>query len=628
MCGIAGAIRSGGETCNAEMSATLEMLHHRGPDHRAQLGHQENGVSTLLGFTRLSIIDLAERANQPMVSPDGHLALVFNGEIYNYRELRQDLARSGWAFRTESDTEVLLAAWSVWGAGCLARLVGMFAFAVHDRKKRTLTCVRDAFGIKPLFYASSKKAFYFASELPALLNLRQERPAVNLQRGYDYLVHGDYDSSESTFVDGVMQLRPGHLLQVNLDRDLSAGGRQWWAPRIERASSLGFAEAADAVRNAFLESIRLHLRSDVPLGVALSGGVDSSAVVCAIRKVEPHAPIQAFSFVARGYAISEESWLDLVGARVSVNVHKVVATEHDLVRDLDDLIRAQGEPFGSTSVYAQYRVFQLASRAGVKVTLGGQGADELLAGYNGYVGYRLLSLCAERRYIDAFRLLRRWKRWPGRSYKLAVLELGRVLFPDRTYAGLRKIGGRDFVPEWLNARLLMESGVQLKEHRQLRRPEFCTRRVVEELASSLQYRGLPSLLRHEDRNAMHFSVESRVPFLTTAFCELLFSLPEHYLISHEGETKSIFRAAMRGIVPDAILDRRDKIGFATPEDHWFKQAAPILRNWLSEAGSVPLLNAKALLKRFDAVMRGHLPFDWQIWRWVNYVRWHAQVIRS
>lgn len=127
---------------------------------------------------------------------------------------------------------------------------------------------------------------------------------------------------------------------------------------------------------------------------------------------------------------------------------------------------------------------------------------------------------------------------------------------------------------------------------------------------------------------MHFSVESRVPFLTTAFCELLFSLPEHYLISHEGETKSIFRAAMRGIVPDAILDRRDKIGFATPEDDWFKQAAPILRNWLSEAGSVPLLNAKALLKRFDAVMRGHLPFDWQIWRWVNYVRWHAQVIRS
>lgn len=628
MCGIAGAIRDGGELCDVKMDATLAMLRHRGPDYRAHLTHQNDGVCVSLGFTRLSIIDLTERANQPMVSPDGRLALVFNGEIYNYRELRQDLTGSDWAFHTESDTEVLLAAWSTWGAACLTKLVGMFAFAVHDRGKRTLTCVRDAFGIKPLFYCSSTKAFYFASELPALLNLRGGKSAVNLQRGYDYLVHGDYDSSDDTFVDGAMQLPPGHLLQLKLDRPLSINRVQWWAPRIEPVSNLGFTEAADAVRHLFLENVRLHLRSDVPIGLALSGGIDSSAIACAARKVEPDAPIQAFSFVARGHVISEEPWLDLVGNRVNARLHKIVASERDLVADLDDLVRAQGEPFGSTSVYAQYRVFQSAKESGVTVTLGGQGADELLAGYNGYIGYRLLSLCSEGRYVDASRLLRKWRRWPGRSYRLALLELGRALFPDRSYAAFRNIGGRNFLPDWLNAGLLRDSCIRLKEERPSRAPEFRKRRVVEELTHSLRYRGLRALLRHEDRNAMRFSVENRVPFLTTRFCELLFSLPEHYLVSDEGETKSIFRAAMRGIVPNEILDRRDKIGFATPESHWIKQAAPTLRNWLADAGSVPLLNVEALLKRFDAALAGRLPLDWQIWRWVNYVRWHALFIRD
>lgn len=627
MCGIVGVIQLGQMPCDTKVSSALTMLHHRGPDHSAQLLHQEHGVCTCLGFTRLSIIDLAERANQPMVSPDGNLALVFNGEIYNYRELRQDLTKAGWVFHSQSDTEVLLAAWSVWREMCLSRLIGMFAFAVHDRKERTITCVRDAFGIKPFFYSLSKEGFYFASELPALLQLKPGRPAANLQRSYDYLVHGDYDSSGSTFVDGVMQLQPGCVLRVSAEPEINGACRKWWEPRVEPVSSLSFSEAADAVRNAFMDNIRLHLRSDVPLGAALSGGIDSSAVVCAMRKVEPEFPIQTFSFVARGYAISEESWVDMVNGHVSAHAHKVVASEEDLLRDLDNMIRAQGEPFGSTSVYAQYRVFQLAKVAGVTVTLDGQGADELLAGYSGYPGYRLLSLLSEQQYAEAFQFARRWKRWPGRSYKLAILELGRALFSDGMYAGMRKAAGRDFIPSWLKAELFTESGVKFNERRKIRAPEHRGRRVVEELAYSLQNRGLPALLRHEDRNAMHFSVESRVPFLTTAFCELLFSLPECYLISNEGETKSVFRAAMRGIVPDEILDRRDKIGFATPEHQWFKRAAPVLRQWLSEADTVPFLNVKLLLQRFDATMSGRLPFSWQIWRWVNYVRWYGYVMQ-
>lgn len=628
MCGIAGVIERGRKPCTARMDSTLRMLRHRGPDHSAQVAHQENEVYTSLGFTRLSIIDLAERANQPMVSTDGGYALVFNGEIYNYRELRVELAKTGWSFRTESDTEVLLAAWSTWGPKCLTELTGMFAFAIHDRIRRTLTCVRDAFGIKPLFYSLSKNGLYFASELPPLLHLRAGKAVVNLQRTYDYLVHGDYDSSDCSFVDGVMQLRPGQLLQVSLRPEIRGVCSKWWTPKIEYTSNLSFAEAADAVRDAFLGNIRLHLRSDVPLGAALSGGIDSSAVVCAMRKVEPEYPIHTFSFVARGHAISEETWLDLVNGHVNAHAHKVFVTDQDFVRDLDDMICAQGEPFGSTSVYAQYRVFQLAKESGVTVTLDGQGADELLAGYHGYPGYRLLSLCADGRYGEALRMIRRWRRWPGRSYKLAALQMGRVLFSEGLYGRLRKIAGHDLAPDWLNVGMLKESGVHLRERRENRRPELRCRRVIEELAYSLQNRGLPALLRHEDRNGMRFSVESRVPFLTTAFCELLFALPEHYLISNEGETKSVFRAAMRGIVPDEILNRRDKIGFATPEKDWLQRNAPLLRNWLSEAGSVPFLRVRALRERFEATISGRVPFNWQVWRWVNYVRWYGHFIQQ
>lgn len=627
MCGIAGVIARGREPNTARMSSTLRMLHHRGPDHTGHLVHHDHEVYTCLGFTRLSIIDLADRANQPMVSADGKYALVFNGEIYNYRELRPRLARAGWVFRTESDTEVLLAAWSTWGSGCVTELTGMFAFAIHDRVKHTLTCVRDAFGIKPLFYSLSKEAFYFSSELPSLLHLRAAKARVNLQTTYDYLVHGDYDSSDSTFVDGVRQLRPGEFLQVSLEPEVSGVCSKWWTPKIGRTSNLTFPEAADAVREAFLENVRLHLRSDVPLGAALSGGIDSSAVVCAMRKVEPDYPIHTFSFVARGHAISEEAWLDLVNIHINAHPHKVFVTDEELVRDLDEMICAQGEPFGSTSVYAQYRVFQLAKESGVTVTLDGQGADELLAGYHGYPGYRLLSLCSEGSYGEAFRMIRRWKEWPGRSYKLPALQAGRALFPDGLYGYLRKAGGHNAVPDWLNAGMLKDAGVLFRERRESRGSEFRSRRVVEELAYSLQNRGLPALLRHEDRNAMHFSVESRVPFLTAAFCDLLFALPEHYLISNEGETKSIFRAAMRGIVPDAILDRRDKIGFATPEKHWLQRHAPVLRKWLSEAGSVPFLNVKALRDRFEATMSGRVPFNWQVWRWVNYLRWYEHFIQ-
>lgn len=610
------------------MRSALGKLSKRGPDDQGFELYPISLGLVALGHTRLSIIDLTSAGHQPMTTRDGRYSIVYNGEIYNYKELREELTAIGVSFDSNSDTEVLLYAWSQWGRDCLARLQGMFAFVVYDHTKNLLTAVRDAFGIKPFFYDINDQRFVFASEQSALLSIRDEPVKANLQRSYDYLVHADYDSQEQSFIEGVKHLMPGCFLSVDLETGSCCSPEAWWQPSFKQNSNLSFDQAADAVRKMFLENIRLHLRSDVPIGVALSGGIDSSSVVCAVRYLEPNLPINTFSYIAQSKELSEEYWVDRVNSVTDSNAHKVSVTERDFIRDLDSMIQAQGEPFGSTSVYAQYRVFQLARENGIIVTLDGQGADELLAGYDGYPGQRLLSLLEKKRGGAALGFAKHWCQWPGRSYKQSWMYLGRILFPDWLYAWTRKVLGRNFKPSWLNIQLLQDAGVAFKENRYALVNEAKGRRVIELLAQSLQNGGIPSLLRHADRNSMWFSVESRVPFLTIPFAELLLSLPEEYLISPQGETKHVFRAAMRGIVPDDILDRKDKIGFSTPEKEWVLRQSPILRKWLAEAEVIPFVNQKELLNAFDDMAEGKVKFTWQIWRWVNYVRWYVHLIES
>ncbi|MBB5661411.1 asparagine synthase (glutamine-hydrolyzing) [Brevundimonas halotolerans] len=629
MCGIAGGswINPPARLKKAILES-LGRMAHRGPDDQGFEIHERPASTTALAQTRLSIIDLTSGGRQPMFTADGRLAMVFNGEIYNYLELRGELRALGHDFRTCSDSEVLLLAWRQWGVACLRRLTGMFAIAVHDREARTLTLVRDAFGIKPLFHAHEAGRLTFASELPALMSLAETRPEPNPQRAYDFLVHGEYDSNEATFIQGVQHVLPGHYRVYDTDAGALGDQIQWWRAPIRQTSTLSFGDAADAVRQAFLDSVKLHLRSDVPLGAALSGGIDSSAVVCAMRHVAPDAPIHTFSYIAAGSPLSEESWVDMVNAHTGAIGHKVVASAEDLAADIDDMILCQGEPFGSTSIYAQYRVYQRAAEKGITVTLDGQGADELLAGYAGYPGQRLRSLLeGPGGLFEAHRFAKAWSRWPARSYRQAWMYYGRENLPDQAYAAARTVMGRPPVPDWIDEDALAEAGVDLRAPRMAARAEGHGRRVVERLGHSLQVHGLPHLLRHGDRNSMKYSLESRVPFLTVDLVELLLGLPEEFLISPTGETKSVFRAAMRGIVPDAILDRRDKIGFATPEREWLATLAPRARHWLEGAENVPFLRKEPLLKAFDDMMAGRTTFSWQAWRWINYVRWYKQLGR-
>lgn len=623
MCGLAGAFVQNNAAFDPQwMGAALEILRRRGPDDVGTATIALPTGSLLLGHTRLSVIDLSDNGHQPMNSDDGRWVIVFNGEIYNYKELRNELKQLGHAFRSESDTEVLINAWQCWGDATLERLIGMFAFAIFDRHTSTLTCARDPFGIKPFLYAVHGNQFVFASDLQAVKALQGGKVQLDLQRAYDYLVHGDYDTTERTFLKGISHLMPGHLIRFRLGDPVGEPHR-WWQPRIAPVQHMGFEEAAQTLREKLLSSVRLHLRSDVKLGAALSGGLDSSAIVCMMRHVEPDLPIHTFSYVARGSAVSEEAWVDCINNHVGAIGHKVQVDPHELARDLDDMIASQSEPFGSTSIYAQFRVFQLAREHGVTVTLDGQGADELLAGYSGYPGKRVHSLLDEGDWGGAWQFLRGWAQWPDRKLQEGIKATVADLVDGPAYELMRQLNGSNMQPSWLDAGGLVERGVQLRFPRQRSPWDQPGRRLMSELAHSITRRGLPSLLRHGDRNSMRFSVESRVPFLTVDLADFLLTLPEDYLISSQGETKRILRAAMRGIVPDVVLDRRDKVGFSTPEQTWLRQIAPQVREWLGADVGLDFLHRDRLLKAFDDVLAGQLPFSWQVWRWVNFTRWYA-----
>lgn len=628
MCGILGGCwLSPSSTLDRQVQDALCLLHTRGPDHQKYVVSGYSNGTLVLGHTRLSIIDLTAAGNQPMNSHDGRYSIVFNGEIYNYKELRQELRNFGYPFTTDSDTEVLLASWIQWGADCLTRLIGMFAFVVHDAQKRTLTCVRDAFGIKPFFYTARAGYFAFASELPALIKLTGVKPTPDWQSAYDYLVHGYYDRGEHTFIENMFHLLPGHLMTVDLNSCLLTKPKRWWQPTINQISTLSFDEAASVLRKLFLESVALHLRSDVPLGVALSGGVDSSAITCAMRHLAPESTIHTFSYIAEGEGLSEEKWVGKVNAHVGATPHKIVVSGEELLKDLNDVIHAQGEPFGSTSIYAQYRVFKQAKESGITVMLDGQGADEILAGYNGYPGARLLSLLEQGKLSDAIRFSSRWGKWPGRRSYTAWMYLADIVLPDAVHSVARRVMGRSAQPLWIDAQFLSKKCVKIKMPR-IRTKNSCKgRRVIEQMADQLTRDGIPHLLRHEDRNAMRFSIESRVPFLTIPLVNFLYSLPEEYLISANGETKCIFRSAMRGIIPDELLDRRDKIGFATPEKDWLIGSDQAYKKYLERIELAPILKKQELLNSFDKICHEKSSFGWQAWRWINYSIWYEKFIQ-
>jgi asparagine synthase (glutamine-hydrolysing) len=554
-----------------------------------------------------------------MTLPERGLSIVFNGEIYNYLELRHQLEDKGHRFRSKSDTEVLLGAFSEWGTAALSRLIGMFAFAILDVNKQELLLARDHFGIKPLYYVSDGDTFAFASELKALLEVRNVSREVNAERLYSYLRYGLTDYGAETLFAHIRQIPPAHYLIISLATSNAAEPVRYWEAHGNTELGIPLDKAADQLRELFLESVRLHLRSDVPVGAALSGGIDSSSIVMAMHAVDPSLDVRTFSYVAADKGISEEKWVDIVTKASRADVHKIGADPKSLMEDLDIITYFQDIPFGSTSSYAQFCIFRRARERGVKVMLDGQGADEILAGYRPYMGARLASLLRQKQWAAAAQFLTACSRWPGASRLWLMMRCADYMLPPSLQDPLRKLIGKDFSPAWLCTSWFRQRGVRPEPWRYSHSDHV----LHETLAKELTDISLPQLLRYEDRSSMAFSIESRVPFLTPRLVEFLRSLPEQYLIAADGTSKAVFRRAMHGIVPTAVLDRRDKIGFQTPETDWLRGASHWIDNLLSRdtAAQIPAVNAGVMQREWQDIKLHKKPAGPHIWRWANLIRW-------
>lgn len=558
MCGICGSYRPSGATPHdARLVAAMnDVLRHRGPDDEGLF----QGRQCVLGHRRLSIIDLSRDGRQPMASPDGRYQLVFNGEIYNYIELRQELEAAGDVFRTKTDTEVLLAAYRRFGPDCLHRLNGMFAFAVHDTAAGTLFLARDRFGVKPLYYTSAPGVTRFASEIKALLLDPAVSRAVNEQSLFEYLVFNRTDIQDETFLADVMRLPKGCYALCD-----AQGMRvcRWWSPldHLDKHADVSEQEAARTVEELLVSAVALRMRSDVPVGVCLSGGLDSSVILGIVyAHHDPGEAFQAFSAVFPGHPLDESGFVDALAARYPFRSRRTSPSAADALDQAASLAWTLDEPTTGFSFFAQHEVMRLAKACGVVVLLDGQGGDEGFAGYQ---------------YLHGFNLRRLWKQ--GRFGELG-LELLRVVARRQERAALETFAYLS-LPRAVRARLLLASTPCVRRdffwahlgHSPIERDFFTADSLNMGLARHFQYK-LEHLLRTEDRNSMAFSLETRLPYLDYRLVEFLLGLPDAHKL-RRGETKVLQKRAVGRYSLPEIVGRKDKIGFAAPGDVWLRAPA-------------------------------------------------------
>lgn len=652
MCGILGLARARGAapvSARSVMQAT-EIVRHRGPDDEGYVlwtdgttprrfaGPDTTTASrrayalddlplhadwrVALGHRRLSVVDLSAAGHQPMVHAETGLAVCYNGEIYNHLELRAELEQLGHRFRSASDTEVLLHAWLQWGTDCLQRLNGMFAFMLLDpREPATLHAVRDRFGVKPLYVSRVGGLLAFASEIKQIRALPGFAHRLDEDMARDYLAYGLMDHTARTLDAGVSQLRGGERASLRLDDPaLTLDVRRWYdlpasAPIRSRR------DAAEQLRHLLDDSVRLRLRADVPLGSCLSGGLDSSAIVClahrALRDANGGAGQMTVTACFEDERFDEWRFAQQVARGTGASAVRVWPSIERLQAELDVQLWHLDEPVGSTSQFSQWCVFDGAADAGLKVMLDGQGSDEQLAGYAGsdaplYAGMlrrgALGSMAVE---VASFR------RRNGHLPMGQLLIAARSAMPGIDAFLPKRLAPRVMAPSWLIAPDAM-------------RRSDPSRDLASHLRRQLLDTSLPLLLRYEDRNSMAWSVESRVPFLDFRLVEFLAAQPDAFK-SHRGVAKVLLRDAMRGVVPNAILDRRDKMGFVTPEQRWLTQDAT---QWFRSGVDLALDAAPDLLRRepvhamMDAMIAGSMPFTFEPWRILCFGRWLTSIAAS
>ena len=555
MCGINGVIDYGADLGRVEaaLSAMERAQLHRGPDGHGRFTDSLSSACFVgLGHQRLAILDTSTHAHQPMLSPDGRYVLVYNGEVYNYREIAEDLRDDPVIASSSGDTAVVLAALMRWGADALKRFNGMWALLLLDRKEKSLLVARDRLGIKPLYFHMDAERLWFASEVKSILSATQKRFGLNRRSIAQYLLQSLTDSSEDTFFEDIHSIPPGHYWEIPL---LSRTHRRedmrpyWRHPYDECGEFDQSIESPEQLRQLFFDSVKLRLRSDVPVGVLLSGGLDSSCMLAAVKAAGALDHVTALSVVSDDPDSNEEPFIDIMAnhAGCSVKKLKIDQSPLDVLKDLDQTCWYMDQPVGGFSSVAHRRLMQCAQDIGVTVLLTGQGSDEQLGGYNKFFYFYLIDCVRSHRYHQAASML---------FYSLVqgtILREFTWAEAKRYIPALRTINGRSY----LNSELFAESLAKTGMAGSYREREWL----------DIRYFSVPMLLHYEDRMSMSLAKEMRVPFLDYRVVEFLARVPPKQKLFH-GWTKYILRMAMAGYVPDAIRWRKDKKGFNLPEANW------------------------------------------------------------
>tara|TARA_B100000212_G_scaffold341181_1_gene323647 strand:- start:538 stop:2421 length:1884 start_codon:yes stop_codon:yes gene_type:complete len=622
MCGILGSISL---RENNYFVKGLDDLKSRGPDQKGYYINLFNNFYIQLGFRRLSILDLSEKGNQPLKSRDGRYVLIFNGEIYNYIEIRKKLITFGYEFESDCDSEVLLRAWEKWKEKCIEKLEGMFSFAIYDKNEGYLNIVRDPFGIKPLYYYFNDEEFVFSSDIKPLLNLNKNLNYINEKTTLNYLLRGEYDKDKYTFFKNIYRLEPGEKIKLNLNIGvkLFINKDKWFKKKIISNKNYSFIRSAEEIRNKILDSVKMQLRSDVPLGFSLSGGIDSSSIVCCARFLDPSLEIRTFSYRPDSKGLDEYKWINLINNHVNSIPSFIGIEESDLKYQINELISAQTEPVGSPSFLAEFMVYKLAKEKGIKVMLDGHGADEMFAGYSGYPGPRAMNIFNQLKIFETMEFISNWAQGVGRNKKSGYKSLIKSIVE---YSIIKdKVDELNFYYKLIRNRRFFKRINELSGH--FKNQNFQrfnnTTPLTNKLINELTISSCPYQLRSADHSSMYRSIENRVPFLSKELFMETMNLPDKYFVSKEGISKYILRESMRGIVPDKILERRDKIGFATGNDINLKINQQEKKTFINNIGRIKFLDDASITKNIFSNGENNIkltPFNWRIYNLINWAK--------
>jgi asparagine synthase (glutamine-hydrolysing) len=547
MCGIVGIVSNKDISSRAVDVKKMNTLQaHRGPDGEGYWNSDKKNV--YFGHRRLSIIDLSNAGHQPMQSSDGLYTIVFNGEIYNYQELREKCLKKGSKFSSNTDTEVIIEYIRHFGVEGIKDLRGMWAFVLYDNKENKAIFSRDPFGIKPLHYSIYQGCIYFASEIKSLRLINDHFSQIDEITKQLFLDFGYLDIGEWTFYKNIKRFPQASYAEVDLNNVVEIQPISYWQ-LPEQLSSITEEQAVSKLHDLLRQSIKRHMVSDVPVAFCLSGGLDSSTIVGIAASTHENKLDTFTTHYPKFPEIDEVKWAKLAVQYTKVNPHWIEVEYEDFINEVDLVLYHHDEPFGSTSIYAQNAIFKAINKAGLKVSLDGQGADEIFAGYNSYHYFFLKHLLKEKKFLEfIYEALALFVRFPGFIYD-NFAYLRRLL--DR-HSSINR--GQDYLARLAQIKNMMKANS-----------------FNEVLAVTLLHSSLPQLLRNGDRNSMKNHVESRVPFLDIDLVNFVMSLPDHFKI-RKAIKKYILREVSYKYLPRQLVDRKDKLGFPAPEKTWMKQA--------------------------------------------------------